>query len=331
MLSNNRKITDIAKLIAALLVVNGHTFMYYSGMLEASRWLNLGAQCVFLFLFFSAYGLICAYENKGESYLQGFIPRRIGRILIPLVTAYAISLPVYAVFCGPIDWQNVLETLYWGGPYLKFSWYVTEIAVLYLAFFGCAKCSKNTSRLATLLTLFVIFLMGVLFVTHQPVWYINGLPGFIIGIWFQRYEKYIISVMESRKMLLLIGAFLCFILLFQWRFVKEAIPALSAYRYEYAAMYLSNIFFVVAVIGIINSINNGFDKLTTSKLYPKTFLRGGINSFYEIYLMQNAVMICVTSISLPFGLTWLMIIIGSVTIGYVMSNINKKIASLIYR
>lgn len=65
MLSNKRIITDITKFIAALLVVNGHTFMYYSGMPEVVSWLNLGAQCVSLFLFFSEYGLMCAYENDG--------------------------------------------------------------------------------------------------------------------------------------------------------------------------------------------------------------------------------------------------------------------------
>lgn len=118
MLSNKRIITDITKFMAALLVVNGHTFMYYSGMPELSCWMNLGAQCVSLFLFFSAYGLMCAYEKRGEAYLQGFIPRRIGRILIPWVTAYIVSLSVYALFQGTIDWGDVLSTLYWGGPYL---------------------------------------------------------------------------------------------------------------------------------------------------------------------------------------------------------------------
>ena len=169
MIRKQHNLTEIFRFIAALLVVNGHTFMYYSGMPEASSWLNLGAQCVSLFLFFSAYGLMCAYEKKGVTYLQGFIPRRIGRILIPLLTAYVISLPIYAVYQGSFDWTNVIGTLYWGGPYLKFSWYVTEIAVLYLLYYGCAKCSKNASQLGSMLTISVALLMCALFIAHQPV------------------------------------------------------------------------------------------------------------------------------------------------------------------
>ena len=323
MLSSNRKITDIVKFIAALLVVHGHTFMFYSGMPEASRWLNLGEQCVSLFLFFSAYGLMCAYEKKGVTYLQGFIPRRIGRILIPLLTAYVISLPIYAVYRGSIDWTNVIGTLYWGGPYLRYSWYVTEIAVLYLLYYGCAKCSKNASQLASMLTISVALLMCAWFIAHQSVWYINGLPCFILGIWYQRYEKQILSIISNRTPLLLCGTFLCFMLFFQWRFVKEAIPAFSAYRYEYAATYLSNIFFVIMAVVFIGPIN---PKQSTLNLR----LGGVIHSFYEIYLVQNAVMIVVTSFPMSFYCTWLLIMGGSVTIGYIMNCLNKKISSLLY-
>lgn len=37
MISNQRYLTNTVKFIAALLVVNGHTFMYYSGMPDISR------------------------------------------------------------------------------------------------------------------------------------------------------------------------------------------------------------------------------------------------------------------------------------------------------
>lgn len=256
MLSNKRIITDITKFMAALLVVNGHTFMYYSGMPEVVSWLNLGAQCVSLFLFFSAYGLMCAYEKKGAAYLQGFVSRRIGRILIPLITAYAISLPIYILFQGPIDWDNVLFTLYWGGSYLKFSWYVKEIAILYMLFYTCAKYSKNSRMLAISLSVVVLILLILMFATRYPSWYLNGLPCFVLGVWYQRYEKQLIGIVEKYRRVLQIGLLLFFLVFFQWRFVKDALPALSAYRYEYVAMYLSNIFFVALVINGINSINH---------------------------------------------------------------------------
>lgn len=322
MLSSKRTTTDITKFIAALLVVNGHTFMYYSGMPETVSWLNLGAQCVSLFLFFSAYGLMCAYEKKGDTYLRGFIPRRIGRILIPLVTAYVLSLAAYALFQGAIDWGNVLSTLYWGGPYLKFSWYVTEIAILYLLFYGCAGRSKSSKHLAVFLSVGILLLLGLMFLTRQPSWYLNGLPCFVLGIWYQRYETQLIQIGEKHRSVLQIALLLGFLAFFQWRFVKDAIPALSAYRYEYVAMYLSNLFFVSLIIIGINSIN---------RIQLTTRMGGAIYSFYEIYLVQNAVMITVTSFAFSFLGTWLLIMAGSVVMGYAMYRINTKISSLIYK
>ena len=197
MISNQRYLTNTVKFIAALLVVNGHTFMYYSGMPEISRWINIGAQCVSLFLFLSAYGLMCAYQQKGDRYLKGFLTRRLGRILLPLLTAYAIALPVFEIFRGTVDWTDVLLTLYWGGLYLKFSWYVTEILVLYLLFYSCAKLSKSPKQLMHMLTFAVIALMAVMIATQQPLWYINGLPCFIFGLWYQQYEEKIFAVSDK--------------------------------------------------------------------------------------------------------------------------------------
>lgn len=220
MLSQKRQLTDIIKFITALLVVNGHLFMYYSNMPQLTQWMNLGAQCVSLFLFFSAYGLMCAYERKGQEYLQGFFTRRICRVLIPLVTAYAVSLPIYAIFKGVIDWQNVFNTLAWGGPYLKFSWYVTEIVVLYVLFYFCAKFSKSDKGLAYILSVSVVMLMLALFVTRQPVWYINGLPCFILGIWYKRHESDVIAFMDRARWSVFTVLALFFIVEFQWHYVS---------------------------------------------------------------------------------------------------------------
>ena len=66
MISNQRYLTNTVKFIAALLVVNGHTFMYYSGMPETSRWLNLGAQCVSLFLLLCIRSNVCIREKRSD-------------------------------------------------------------------------------------------------------------------------------------------------------------------------------------------------------------------------------------------------------------------------
>lgn len=326
MISDQRYLTNTVKFIAALLVVNGHTFMYYSGMPDISRWINIGAQCVSLFLFLSAYGLMCAYQQKGDKYLQGFLTRRLGRILLPLLTAYAIALPVFEIFRGAVDWTDVLLTLYWGGLYLKFSWYVTEILVLYLLFYSCAKLSKSPKQLMHMLTFAVIALMAVMIATQQPLWYINGLPCFIFGLWYQHYEEKILAVSDKGKWLLIIAMAVIFLFLFQWRFIRDAVPALSAYRYEYAAIYLSNVFFVCLIVCLLTAHN-----VHKHSFVPSTPPHSGnslvINSFYEIYLIQNPVMLIVTSFALPFGWTWFLIMLGTIVMGVLMNRINNSVLS----
>lgn len=323
MLSNKRQITDIVKFLLALLVVNGHLFMYYSGKPDIAQWVNLGAQCVSLFLFFSAYGLMCAYEKKGKDYLKGFFSRRIVKVLIPLVTAYAVSLPVYSVFKGQIDWYNVLTTITWGGPYLKFSWYVTEIVVLYVLFYLSAKLSKSESSLAWILSIAVCLLIVILFVTKQPVWYINGLPCFLFGIWFQRYEKSIATFFSKTACMLIPVLLIAFFVEYQWHYIRDAVPALSAWRYEYLAMYASNFFFVLLAVTIM-------------ELLPDSLLksyRGGqfVKCFYEIYLVQNSIMIMVSSFGLSFGYMWLLTMLATILSGMAMNRINVKIAKLIIK
>lgn len=42
-----------------------------------------------------------------------------------------------------------------------------------------------------ILTFLILLMMGVLIATKQPIWYIESLPAFMIGFWFQRYENMI--------------------------------------------------------------------------------------------------------------------------------------------
>lgn len=248
-----RNATSVVKFVAALLVVNGHLFAYYSGMSSVVQWVNLGAQCVSLFLFFSASGLMCSFERKGKAYIDDFLSRRLGRIIIPLVTAYILSLLAYRVFVGDIDWLNVLATLSWGGPYMKFSWYVTEILVLYGLFYVCGRFCRDIRSLSIVLSISVVILMGVLIVALQPLWYINGLPCFIMGIAYQRYEDRILAYLSLNKIYTIASLALLFLLFFQWRYVSENVSVLSAYRYTYMAIYLNNILFVALIIAIMTS------------------------------------------------------------------------------
>lgn len=318
-LCDNRQVTDVAKFIAALLVVNGHLFAYNVGGEWACE-LSLGSQCVGLFLFLSAYGLMSAWERKGITYLDGFLTRRLERVVIPLVTAYAISLPVYAFCIGPVDWMEVLTTLYWGGPYLQFSWYVTEIVVLYLLFFLSAKMFPK--HLALCLSFMTVGFWGVLLAFKQPLWYILGLPCFIMGIVFQRYESKVMEFISGNRRWIILPFIGLFFIEFQWHYVAESVEFLSKYRYQYIANYMSDILFVVVIAYIMTNVSLRTDLLKAS-------MWGAIvGSFYEIYLMQKCVMVALRIVIEPVWLYIPSVLVVTVIVATIMNQINKKVCNL---
>lgn len=240
---------------------------------------------------------MCSYERKGDIYFKRFLSHRLGRVILPLITAYILTLPVYRIVVGVIDWHTVFSTFYWGGPFLRYSWYVTEIIILYLFFYAIMRLPMNKRHKIYTLTFAVFLMMGLLIVTKQPIWYIESLPAFIIGFWFQRYEKKICNVflMEGvKKIGIVILLSLALLITFHWHFVAEHIQMLSAFRYQYVSYYIMNIVFVILIIIVMKGVEIHI-----------TFPSALTNSYYEIYLMQNCVMLALRDVINSFPVYWL--------------------------
>ncbi len=306
---DKRVLCDWVKYIAALLVVNGHLFIFSNPDSPLSPFMNLGACCVSMFFFFSGYGLMTSYINNGNRYLEGFFRRRLMKVLLPLLTAYVITLPVYALLRGAVDWRMVLKTLAWGGPYLRYSWYVTEIVVLYVVFFLVMrrKSRVDTKRIA--LTAIVLLMMALLIVTRQPNWYIVSVPGFLIGVWYQAYEERL-SRFLSQNCILVISSLVWF---FTWQWNLAGREILAAYRWEYMSYYACNMAFVCMIAGVLCRINA---TLPDSRI---------IKSSYEVYLMQNCAFIVSSALAVSFAERWFLSIVLAMFIGYSAHNLNRKL------
>lgn len=315
-LYKKQNLCTVVKFIAALLVINGHLFLFGGNNTELCRFMNLGTCCVGLFFFFSGYGLTYSYATKGNAYLKNFFNRRLVCLLLPLVTAYIIALPVYTLINGPIHISTLLSTLLWGGPYLKFSWFVSEITVVYLLYFIAMKSGGTRIAKLTRLTLLIVVLMGVLFATSQPLWYSVSLPGFILGIWYCEFEKSILSrITNTRICLTLLVSFLIWLICWQWN--SFGAVYLPEYRYAVVASFLSVIFFTTFIIWILLSVNE-----------VRAHRQGGvISSFYEIYLNQNVIFIIVSTITTTFFQYWCLSLILIVMLAVVMHQINNRLSS----
>lgn len=311
-LCDKRVLCDWVKYIAALLIVNGHVFLFPKPDSPFSPFMNMGACSVSVFFFFSGYGLMTRYIISGNAYLKGFFKRRIIKILLPLLTAYAITLPVYALLRGPVDWRTFWNTLLWGGPYLRYSWYVTEIVVLYGVFFFIMRIKGRVDAKRVIITIIVLLLIGLLIVTKQPNWYVISTPAFILGVWFQAYEEKL-SILLSQNFMLAASCLVWFFT-WQWRLVGQNI--FSAYKWEYLSYYICNIAFVCMIAGLLCRMKI---RLPNSRV---------IKSSYEVYLMQNCIFIMLSALSVPFIGYWLLSIVSAIFVGYMVHCLNGKLYSI---
>lgn len=291
-LSKNQNGLTLVKFITALCVVNGHLFAFnYDGEF-LRREMNIGALCVSLFFFLSAYGLYCSYTYK-QDYLKNFLSKRLSAIILPFVVAYIISLLVYYLFEGSINWKNVLATLAWGGPYMKFSWYVTEILFIYILFYVCFKYGRTERQRVLSLIVSIALLIIILIFLRQPVWYIQSLPAFIIGIIYAKYEPVIVSYKRKaiQRMVFIPLACVGLAFLLRWELVGELNPALGRWRWYYLSFFVSNIVFALIIPRLLSS---------KIKISNTRF----ISCFYEVYLLQNASMIIAQHYSSDFWSYW---------------------------
>ena len=315
-LSDKTTLCTYIKYIAALLVVNGHLFIFGNPSSSLTPFMNLGPCCVSLFFFLSGYGLAYNYEKKGNTYLKSFFTRRITKLIIPLIVAYAVTLPVYLWLKGPIEWQEVFTTILWGGPYLKFSWYVSEILVVYILFYIAMRIGSDFRGKLNLLTLGIIAMMALLFIARQPLWYIVSLPGFIAGLWYKYFESRLLKVLTVRSLITLAAATaIIWFIAWQWRLTGNKI--LTAYRYEFTADFISALLFPIAIVMFTN--------LARPQLPPPIATR----SFYEVYLLQSCAMIISKELADSFNAYWMLTMLTVIVVAYGAYWIDGRLTGLI--
>ena len=253
-LYNRQDVCTYIKYIASTLVVNGHLFMYGGYKGDLTKFMNLGAQCVALFFFFSGYGLIYNYKKKGSIYLDNFFNSRLVKLIIPLIVAYVITLPVFKILKGDIDWEEVITTAIWGGPYLRYSWYVSEILVVYIVFYITMKFKCGIKQKLCILSGIILMMIATLIYYKQPLWYAISLPGVIMGLWFQYYEDKLSLILSAkRSMFFILIAAALWGVLWQWNSIRAGM--FMQYRFEVGAKFLSNMLFVVIIIGLTSRLN----------------------------------------------------------------------------
>lgn len=310
-LCEKRNLTDSVKMIAAIAVVVYHLFTFYMHHPAWAAESQFGSLSVSIFFFLSGYGLMCSYSLKGKKYLEGFCIHRISKIIIPLLTAYIIYIPILRLINHTGGIIEAIQRLFSSNPLLPYSWYVTEITLLYLLFYLVMRFIPRYKLPA--LSLAIVFMLAGMLLAGLPHWWINASPCFIIGLWYYKYEHPIMNQMNKVKKQHFITLILLFLCTYGLDIVQDHIQILSRWRYTYASFYLVNILFILLVLYILQKVNFGKNIKVTQ------------NCYYEIYLMQGTVFLLLDTMIHNRLLFFILAIVSTIISSLGMHWINKRI------
>lgn len=163
---------------------------------------NIGFICVSIFFFISGWGTMYGYLKK-EDYLNGFVSRKITKILIP----YLIAIILYsaAEIATGSSFIECLESFAVGSPVAKYSWYIIAVFVYYIEFWIAFKQKKLNPWVVAWILHALNLLVCV--IVKWPMNWINTPHAFLIGGMMCQYKERICLV-EKKKNCAFLGAVL---------------------------------------------------------------------------------------------------------------------------
>lgn len=181
--------------IMAIEIVLGHTYGYTGNNL---LYFNdrIGVWVVGIFFFLSGYGLMISLHKK-ENYLDNFLVKRIGSIFIPFLIVFIVDLCL-----GFAD--NLFHAL-------LNDWFVLEIIIVYLVWFGAYKYLSEKRAFMFLMVLVVLLNIFGCCYDIGTRWY-GSTACFLIGILWEKYEKVIALYIKRNYIKLLFCVSVLFIL-----------------------------------------------------------------------------------------------------------------------
>lgn len=169
---------------------------------------DAGVLFVGIFFFFSGFGLLKSLRTK-ESYLKGFIRKRLPMVLVPFFACILVFI-FTALFLGErFRFPDILGYLSGWLLINSHMWYIVEIVILYLAFFIIFKLIKNEKIAIPVMGGFIVLMViGSLLLGHgefwfQGEWWFNSTFLFFIGIVVARFEEPLARLAKKLYVILL--------------------------------------------------------------------------------------------------------------------------------
>lgn len=300
--------------IAAVLI--GHMAIVFQ-LIEIPVTMYLGAQAVEIFLFLSAFGLMCSFNKNG---LHKFIRKRVLVIFIPYMVFIIIRTIVLSLVGQTIGVANFIAELF----ALKVTtdpsmWYIQYIIIWYIIFFivFSIKSLSQNQKAFTLLFIGTIFYGISVYIWSNQIVIKNPLSesishhlAFPLGaVFYLYYDKF--KNLSNQKYLI--------------------VSVLSGVVYAISSALIPNIFpYYIANISFIVLLVSLLMLLTKNGYKSKLLLKLGDMSYY-IYLNEMGVMVLVISTLKPSPMAVLAIILISILVAIPIKFISNLILKVIKR
>ncbi|WP_336837805.1 acyltransferase family protein [Sphingobacterium siyangense] len=259
--------------VSCLLIICYHLNFHVATPLVsfASNW---GAPVVSLFLFISGYGLMASYLKKGPTYLNGFLNKRLWKIIKPLLLVTLVYQLAIYLDQGIFNTELLFDLINKGITPLPFSWFAYSIIIFYIFFFFAFRL--NNSSLGSKILLMIIFsiiYMIILFRSeYERAWWVSSLA-FPSGLIYRFREKEIIAVTHKTLYHFILAPLAC---IFIYSLVQTKIELLFPIVY----------FIIPAlIVNLLSFLNWKNDKIFTylGKISYEVYLLHG----FWIYLLRG--------------------------------------------
>lgn len=236
-----------------------------------------GAPIVAVFFFLSGYGLMVSLITKGENYLDGFLKKRLLKIVLPLVLCSLVFEATSITL-----WGGEFADFHKDWPFLPNCWFCVTIIIYYLAFYIAALLLKTSPiKVAYSMWIFSFVYVFLFKVMDFCNWWYQMVLSINIGMTLACYETAIRNVLYKYKRTVVL-------LLFLLTFMSAC----------WASCYKSNIFpFCMMALSLVVGL------LTYASLCLRPIKSNRLLAFFgkhsfEIYLIHGAV------ISVLFGMAY---------------------------
>lgn len=180
--------------LLALLIISHHLGQHTDIYPISQFTAGIGLQIVAVFFFISGYGLCVSYLSKGRSYLDGFLQKRMGKLLPEFIVLTLGMVLAYHFFSSLDIATQAIKIACGGWTPLPHSWFIYAIIYVYIAFYLCCLIFESPKYIGVLFTVAIIFyivLMAVVF-KFPAYWFLTIITvslGYFVALYEKRFDN----------------------------------------------------------------------------------------------------------------------------------------------